>query len=344
VILRDKGKLDISYIPPEAPCREREKEKLVSFVHSGGHAVLSGDIGTGKTLLAKQQNHDVYINCYSHKSEYKILEEILRQTRPTFSTAGLAPQRLWRELQGDHLIILDEIDGIIPEDIQHFTYTLSRQPEISQRIKYIAITRSYGSLKALIHDPAIVSTFAEKAVVQLEHYSISQIIEILEYRAKDSLHSGTYSPEILEFIAHIARLSLGHMRTGIDILRNSAIIAERHDHDIIELEDIREANQEGWISDLERIDESQALILLSVAFACRKKTYVTYEEIQEKYLMLCEGYNRKPQEKTIAGHLERLLNQEFIYKKPGGMDPWEYTILDYPAYLIIEKFETQFIN
>jgi len=342
VILKDKKKLDIAYIPPEAPCRQREKERLVSFLNSGGHAVLSGDIGTGKTLLAKQQNHDVYINCYSHKSEYKILEEVLRQTRPTFSTAGLTPQRLWREIQGDHLIIFDEIDGVIPDDIQHFTYTLSRQPEISQRIKYIAITRSYGSLKALIHDPAILSTFAEKAVVQLEHYNIGQISDILEYRAKDSLHPGTYSPKILEFIAHIASLSVGHMRTGIDILRNSALIAERHDHDIIEPEDIREANQEGWVSDLQSINEPEALVLLSVAFACRKKTYVTYSEIQKTYLMLCEGYKKEPQEKTITSHLERLLSQEFIYKKPDEKDPEEYTIIDYPASLIIDKFEHRF--
>ncbi len=342
MILQDKKKLDIAYIPPEAPCRKQEKERLISFLHSGGHAVLSGDIGTGKTLLAKQQNHDVYINCYSHKSEYKILEEILRQTRPTFSTAGLTPQRLWREIQGDHLIIFDEIDGVIPEDIQHFTYTLSRQPEISQRIKYIAITRSYGSLKALIHDPAILSTFAEKTVVQLEHYSIKQIMEILEYRAKDSLHSGTYNPEILEFIAHIASLSVGHMRTGIDVLRNSAHIAERHDHDTIEPEDVREANQEGWISDLERIDEPDALVLLSVAFACRKKTYVAYNEIQETYRMLCEGYNREPREKIVPSHLERLLNQGFIHKKPGVKDSGDYTIIDYPASLIIDKFEHWF--
>ena len=343
MILQDKKKLDVAYIPPQSPCREQEKEKLVAFLQSGGHAVLSGDIGTGKTLLAKQQNHDVYINCYSHKSEYKILEEILRQIRPTFSTAGLTPQRLWREITGNHVLILDEIDGIIPEDIQHFTYTLSRQPEMLQRIRYIAITRSYGSLKALINDPAILSTFAEKAVVHLEHYSIKQIIDILEYRAKDSLYSGTYTPEILEFIAHIASLSVGHMRAGIDVLRNSALIAERREHDVIEPEDIREANQEGWVSDLQRIDDLHALILLSVAFACRKKTYVAYDEIQERYMMLCEGYNQEPQEKTLSSCLESLIKQEFIYRKLGQKDPEGYTILDYPAQLIIDKFEQRFI-
>ena len=187
-----------------------------------------------------------------------------------------------------------------------------------------------------------MSTFAEKAVIQLEHYNINQIIDILEYRAKDSLHTDTYNPDILEFIAHIASLSVGHMRTGIDILRNSALIAERHDHNIIEPEDIREANQEGWVSDLQRIDESELLVLLSVAFSCRKKTYVTYNEIQQTYLMLCEGYNKEPQEKTVASHLERLLNQEFIYKKPGENDPEEYTIIDYPASLVIDKFEHRF--
>jgi Cdc6-like AAA superfamily ATPase len=314
-----------------------EKKRLVTLLQSSGHAVISGRIGTGKTLLAKQRNHDVYINCYSHKSEYKILEEILRQIRPTFSTAGLSPQRLWREIQGDHLIILDEIEGIIPEDIQHFTYTLSRQPEIARRIRYIAITRSYISLKAMIQDPAIWSTFGEKAVIELEPYTPEEIKTILEYRAKESLYPGTYNPGILEMIAHITSLSTGHMRAGIDILRNSALICEGHQHDAIQPEDVREANHEGWVSDLGGLEKPQALVLLSVAFANRKKISVTRKEIMDQYRMICEGYNVEAKEDTVLLHLQELVNQGLIH-----MNKENYSILDYPAGLMINELEPIF--
>ena len=118
MILKDKKKLDGFYIPEETPCREQERKRLMRLLESG-KALISGEVGTGKTLLAKHTDGDVYVNCYTHKTEHKVLEEILRQTRPKFSTAGLTGQRLWRELQGDHLLILDEIDGMITELIHN---------------------------------------------------------------------------------------------------------------------------------------------------------------------------------------------------------------------------------
>jgi cell division control protein 6 len=301
-----------------------------------GRAVISGPIGTGKTLLAKQIDYDIYVNCYSNKSEYKILEEILRSLKPSFSPAGLTTQRLWKEIRGDHLIILDEIDGILPEDLQHFAYTLSRQPEIAQRIRYIAITRSAVMLKQMIQDPAIWSTFAEKAVVELEPYSHEEIRHILRYRAQESLHPDTCTEELLSLIAHIAALSPGHMRTGIDLLRNAALVAEAHHHDIIEPEDVREANQEGWIGDLKTLQPDPALVLSSVALACKKQAYVTLDDITEKYLLRCEEHNLPIKKEAIKSHLKTLIDHGFVHNINT-----HYTILDYPSELLIQAIDKQ---
>ncbi|MDD5778952.1 MAG: hypothetical protein PHU95_05855, partial [Candidatus Thermoplasmatota archaeon] len=227
MILKDKHKLDTAYVPAHTPCREGEKERLMLLLESGGKAIISGEVGTGKTLLARHTDGDVYVNCYTHKSEHKVLEDILRQTRPKFSTAGLTGQRLWQELPGDHLLILDEIEGMMPKDLTHFAYTLSRHEELGKSLRYVAVTRSALMLKQLIHDDAAWSTFAEKAVVELEPYTKEQMMEILAYRAGDSLAGGSYDQDILSLIADIAQVSAGHMRSGIDVLRNAALVADQ---------------------------------------------------------------------------------------------------------------------
>ncbi len=332
VILKDKRKLDISYIPEKIPCREKEKKRLLLMLESG-RAVLSGNVGTGKTLLARHTGGNVYVNCYTHKSEHKVLEEILRQMRPTFSTAGLSAQRLWQEIKGNYLIILDEIDGMFADDLRHFAYTLSRQPEMRERIRYVAVTRSSFVLEQLINDPATWSTFAEKALVSLKPYTWEQIVEILKYRASESLKTGSYN-DILSLIADIALHSVGHMRSGIDILRNSALLADKKGHEKILPEDVREANQESWIGEIAGFDREQMLLLFAIAISCKTKAYVQWEKILENYVLKCEEYEVECNEKAARKNLEMLINQEFVYESERG-----YTILDYPAELLIEEVE-----
>lgn len=336
MILKDKKKLDISYVPEKIPCREKEKKRLLLLLESG-RAVISGDVGTGKTLLAKHAGGDVYVNCYTNKSEHKVLEEILRQIRPTFSTAGLASQRLWQEIKGDHLIILDEIEGMFTDDLRHFAYTLSRQPEIRERIRYVAVTRSSFVLEQIINDPATWSTFAEKAIVTLKPYTWEQIMEILEYRASESLKTGSYD-DALPLIAEIALHSAGHMRSGIDILRNSAIIADKKGHEKILVEDVREANQESWIEEIDNLDKEQMLLLLAVAVSCKTKAYANWGEILDNYALKCEEYEMECNEKKGKKNLDMLINQGLVYESERG-----YTILDYPAELLIEEVEN-FLN
>ena len=60
----------------------------------------------------------------------------------------------------------------------------------------------------------------------MEPYKQQEILEILEYRGKESLFPGSYDQVICTMISDIAAKSLGHMRTGIDLLRNSALVAE----------------------------------------------------------------------------------------------------------------------
>ena len=331
MILKDKRKLDISYVPEKTPCRDEERRRLQMLLDDG-HALISGPVGTGKTLLARHADGDVYVNCYTHKSEHKVLEAILRQIRPKFSTAGLTSQRLWQEIEGDHLFILDEIDGMIPDDLVHFAYTLSRHEEIGTSLRYVAVTRSALMLKQLMNDPATWSTFAEKAVVELRPYSKEEMMDILAYRAGEALMRDGYDDDGLSLIADIATVSAGHMRAGIDVLRTAAMVADQRGHDMITPEDVREANREGWLEGLGELERRPALALLAVARCCLEQAYASLEDVEAVYASVCEEHDVESQ--PVESELSMLSDRGWMYESDRG-----YTVLDSPAELLATEIE-----
>ena len=333
MILKDARKLDLSYVPPKILCRDEEIKRLKIFMQ-GGRALISGGVGTGKTMLARYIGGDAYVNCYMNKTEHRVLEEILKQLKPRFNPAGLPTQKLWNEVEEGKTIILDEIDGMNVDELRHFAYALSRQYELGKKINYIAITRNHFILKQVINDDAIWSTFADKAIVELKPYKWEQIKEILEYRAKESMEAKAIDDEIISLIADIALHSPGHMRTAIDLLRNAAMIAESKGQEKITPDDVREANREEWISDLESMEKEELIVFLAVATACKNKAYTSMEEIKEALEIKKEEYGIDVDDKKFEKIFQDLLQQDFIYKSKMG-----YTILNYPIHMLIKEIE-----
>lgn len=335
MILRDVKKLDISYIPQKILCRDNEIRNLRMYMKSG-RAIISGGVGTGKTLLAKHfggTGHiDAYINCYINRTEHRVVEEIVHQIKPNFHTAGLTTLALWKEIEKGKMIILDEIDGMMADELKHFSYTLSRLKENGKEIRYIAITRSANILRQIINDDAVWSTFADKAIVYLDYYTWDEIKKIVGYRAGEAIRRDAYNDDILSLIADITLKSPGHMRTAIDILRNAAMIAESKGDDKIMPEHVREANQEGWLSDIDTLKKNDAVVLLSIANACKNKAYVEKKEIEEQIKIKSEEHGIKIDD--LDKIIEQLINEDFIYKGNKG-----YTILNYPCNEIIKKME-----
>ena len=333
MIVKDAGKLELSYVPDKILCRDEEIKKLRVFLKSG-RVLISGGVGTGKTLLARYIGGDAYINCYMNKTEHRVLEEMLRQLKPRFNPAGLPTQKLWNEVEEGKTVIIDEIDGMNAEELRHFAYSLSRQYELGRRICYIAITRNHFILEQIINDDAIWSTFADRAIVGLKPYTFEEVKEILGYRAGESLNPASYNDEILSLIADIALHSPGHMRTAIDLLRNAAMMAESEGRNEITPDDVREVNREEWISDVESMDRDMLLVMLSVATACKGKAYVSRKEILEMLRVREEEYGIKIGEKRFDELLQILIQQDFIYEGKRG-----YTILNYPLHLLTGELE-----
>jgi len=333
VILKDAKKLDLSYVPKNILCRGEELKRLKIFV-STGKVLISGGIGTGKTMLARHIGGDAYVNCYMNKTEHRVLEEIIKQLKPRFNPAGLPNQKLWNEIESGKRIILDEMDGMNVDELRHFAYSISRQYEVGKKIEYIAITRNHFILEQMMNDEAIWSTFAGKAVVELKPYTREQMREILAFRAQESLDAKAYDDDIIALITDSALISPGHMRTGIDLMRNAALMAESRGDTTITPDDVREANREEWVGDLENMEKEEMLVFLAVAAACRTNAYVSMNEIVDMLRVKEEEYHIKVDETRFKKTFQALLQEDFVYQGADG-----FTILHYPVAALIEEIE-----
>lgn len=335
VIIKNRQSLELSYVPKKVYCRERELDQLTILVEGRGKALISGDIGTGKTLLARYfSKGNVYVNCFINKSEHAILETILSQVKPRFNPAGMPSRKLWDQLDSEKTIILDEVEGIILDDLNHFLYTLSRLSEQGRKLRYIAITRDAFLLRHMINDDATWSTFAEKAVVHLKPYTHDQISEILKHRVDEAFYPKTIDEETISLIADISLISPGHMRTAMDILRNSALIAEKKGFDVVTPETVREANLDTFVDGLNLFPEDKLFALLPVAVVCKRKAYATVEEILDVYRVRCENQGLKPDENQFMRNLDYLEKQGMVHRRGDA-----YTILYSPASLLVEEIE-----
>ena len=124
------------------------------------------------------------------------------------------------------------------------------------------------------------------------------------------------------------------MRTSIEILKNSALIAESKGETSITPEDVREANKDEWVSDIDSMEKDELLVLLSVAQACKSSIYTSLKDIETVLDVKKEEHSIAISNKRITAIFQMLLNQDFIYSSYLG-----FTILNYPISTLIQEIE-----
>jgi orc1/cdc6 family replication initiation protein len=232
-------------------------------------ALITGPTGSGKTCIAKftvnelrQENLDVesvYVNCWEDhtrfKALYRILDEIERtiDIHPQSTPRDVLLERLREHEEPPCVVIFDEVDQLEDKGI---LYDLNRLSQYS----LILIVNREEELFAGIDD-RLASRLHGSERTRFSRYTVDQLVDILQERAKHALVPNAIGESELELIADAAS---GDARVAITTLRIAARhaeqgTAERITPDIIESA-VPQARQELRQKNIEALTPHQRAV------------------------------------------------------------------------------------
>jgi cell division control protein 6 len=232
------------------------------------------------------------------------------------------------------LLVLDEIDYLMPEERTDFLYALSRLCEESpltrenfnypagdmsteSRFNLLAITRDKNFRYYL--DSSTASSLGKNFII-FPKYTRSELFDIIYDRAEQGLHSECYDDALIELIAGLVE-EQGDARFAIELLWRSAKLVDKERKNRITPEHVRKAvvsvhpMEKSVLDDL---NPHQQLLLLSLARLLHNssKTFVTTPEVKKTYEHVCEEAGFRPRRQTqIWAYLKDLGRLGLIHQE-----------------------------
>jgi len=264
-IFKNENALSLEYIPPEMPGREAQLKELATILSSvtrgrrARNILITGPPGTGKTSCVKfvlnqlsEFSHSVipvYINCWNYSTPLSIVSEIGERLNLALPRRGVSFDEIFEKIKETLvknnkilIVVLDEVDRLIPNNSMDVLYYLSRGDELAaQKISVIAITNDKELPSKL--EERIRSSLLE-ARMTFERYTAYELKRILNERAKLAFFSHAISEEIVALAAANAAKNGGDARIGISLLYQAGLNAERDNSKKILIKHVKLAIQE----------------------------------------------------------------------------------------------------
>src|SRR6267143_1971752 len=313
-IFKNEEPLSLEWLPSRLPHRETQLRFLAELFRSvidrpgttSPKILVTGDIGTGKTVLTQRFGTDItrtaktlklnlqyiHINCREFRgSLFMILKRVLQNFTPQFPQRGFSSEELLHIL-----LTLDEADVLIKAEGSTSLYNLTRiqeeRPGRPVRLSLIVIIRELRNLDDL--DRSTLSTL-QRNVIRLDRYTNSQIESILRERVELAFKEGTISEEVVEFVADMAAPA-GDARYAIELVWRAGKYADTETSREVTAEHVRAAAQSVYpvmrTDYAQHLNLHEKLLLLGLARTLERtqETYASMGETEIAYKMACEEY------------------------------------------------------
>jgi cell division control protein 6 len=327
-IFKSEEPLGLEFIPAKLPHRENQLKFLVELFRSvidrpgttSPKVLITGDIGTGKTVLVTRFGTDMartaktlklnirytHINCREYRgSLFMILKRVLQTFNPSFPQRGFSSEELLQILLDQledknlHIILaLDEADMLIKTEgssLYNLTRIQEERPGRPVRLSLLLVVRELRLLETL--DKSTQSTL-QRNIIRLERYTTPQLETILRERVELSFKNGTVPETLVNFVADQAAPS-GDARFAIELLWRAGKYADSEGARELKPDHVRMAQNN--IYPVLRTDYAQhlnlheKLLLLALARVLERtnENYATMGEMEIAYRMACEEHKEK---------------------------------------------------
>jgi cell division control protein 6 len=334
-VFRDETKLDINYVPNRLPHRESQLRLLKEFFSfalqspekMAQRVMITGDVGTGKTMLSQRFGADitheantrgiklryVHVNCREYRgSLFLILQHVVTGFHPNFPKRGYSGEELLNMViqvldeEKTHTILsLDEFDSFVEKEGGEAVYKLTRLQEMRQnkpqRLSLICILRDPETLNQL--DASTRSTL-QSNIIGLQKYSKQELVDILNDRMPLAFKPFAVPDESVGFVAELAFSESGNARFGIELLWRAGKYADADNLDTVIPECVRKAASSiipaVRKNELSILNLHEKLFLLAIArlFKQNQKSTISLAEAEKAYAVVCEEVGATPNSHT----------------------------------------------
>lgn len=327
-IFKTKKVLQINYTPLLIHHRDEQINQIAQILAPSlklerpSNLFIFGKTGSGKTLSIKFTTNKisetaaknniaikvVYVNCKLKKiadTEYRLIAHLARELGKEIPPTGLPTDEVYRifysALEKEKtllILILDEIDYLVNKTNDQILYNLTRINEELKKsqISLIGISNDLVFIDHL--DPRVRSSLSEEEIL-FPPYNALQIQSILKERVKEAFRADVITPGVIEKCAALAARDHGDARRALELLRVSGELAERNNHEKVELSHLDLAENK---IERDRIKESvifqpkqfQTVLYSIITIHESKKDIIFTGEIYELYKNLCKKIGTSP--------------------------------------------------
>ncbi len=342
-------KLDFDYVPNELPHRDEQLRNLARIFgqvlksNISANAFIKGNVGTGKTVMTKKFCMDfkeyfqqsgkaletVHVNCRRRNSDSSVILKIVTHFQKSFPDRGFsvdemldAVRKHLNERKSHLIVVLDEVDVLLKKSGSNIIYLLTRfNEESTSGINTISLILISQQNVLNTMEQAALSTFKRTNIIELDKYSMTELVDILKQRIELALKSNVLDTEAIDLIADIAARE-GDARLAIELLWKAGQAADDKREQRITTEHVRTAKSQitTILSKLDDMNLHEQLILMMIARKLKKGgAYTTTGEVEKLYSVGCEEYSQKPRGHTqFWSYIKNLDTYGFINANKSG--------------------------